>query len=293
MTGMTPAWFTLSGMYVELPPNILRPTIRRAYWTGIRRWACSMKMTAATMTRPITRTMPKVHQPLSWPTAHMVAGKVAMTWVKIMIDMPLPTPRSVMSSPSHMITAVPAVMVMTMTRNVWVLSSCSRGLSQPCEQVARAGQRDDARRLEQRQAEGEVARVLGDLGLTGLALLLEGLQPRDHHDQQLQDDARRDVGHDPEREHGQLQQRATGEQVDQVVDAGVVHVVDARLDVADVDARGGDLRAGPEDHDDHQDEQQLAPQVRSPEGVRERGQHEVPLFLFSQCLEPVESTTAA
>ena len=48
----------------------------------------------------------------------------------------------------------------------------------------------------------------------------------------------------------------------------------------------GDLRAGPEDHDDHQDEQQLAPQVRSPEGVRERGQHEVPLFLFSRCLEP-------
>ena len=90
-----------------------------------------MKMTAATMTRPITRTMAKVHQPLSLPTAHMVAGKVAMTWVKIMIDMPLPTPRSVISSPSHMITAVPAVMVMTMTRKVWVPLSCSRGLSQP------------------------------------------------------------------------------------------------------------------------------------------------------------------
>ena len=54
MTGMMPAWFTLSGMYVELPPNILRPTMRRAYWTGIRRCACSMKMTAAMMTRPIS-----------------------------------------------------------------------------------------------------------------------------------------------------------------------------------------------------------------------------------------------
>ena len=30
-----------------------------------------------------------------------------------MIDMPLPTPRSVISSPSHMMTAVPAVIVMT------------------------------------------------------------------------------------------------------------------------------------------------------------------------------------
>ena len=36
--------------------------------------------------------------------------------VKISTDMPLPTPRSVMSSPSHMITAVPAVIVTTSTR---------------------------------------------------------------------------------------------------------------------------------------------------------------------------------
>ena len=36
-----------------------------------------------------------------------------MTCVKIISDMPLPTPRSVISSPSHMITAVPAVMQMT------------------------------------------------------------------------------------------------------------------------------------------------------------------------------------
>ncbi len=40
-------------------------------------------------------------------------GNTAMTWVKIISDMPLPTPRSVISSPSHMITAVPAVMVIT------------------------------------------------------------------------------------------------------------------------------------------------------------------------------------
>ena len=64
MTGMTPAWLTFSGMYVELPPNILRPTIRRAYCTGIRRCACSMKMTAAMITRPIAITTAKIHQPL-------------------------------------------------------------------------------------------------------------------------------------------------------------------------------------------------------------------------------------
>ena len=38
-----------------------------------------------------------------------------MTLVKIRIDMPLPTPRCVMSSPSHMIMAVPAVSVSTIS----------------------------------------------------------------------------------------------------------------------------------------------------------------------------------
>ena len=47
---------------------------------------------------------------------HKALGKVAAIWVKISTDMPLPTPRSVMSSPSHMMTLVPAVIVMTMTR---------------------------------------------------------------------------------------------------------------------------------------------------------------------------------
>ena len=52
--------------------------------------------------------------------------------------MPLPMPRSVISSPSHMITAVPAVIVTTMTRNVEVPSSYSSGnrvLSQPCSRL--------------------------------------------------------------------------------------------------------------------------------------------------------------
>ena len=132
MTGMTPAWFTLSGMYVELPPNILRPTIRRAYCTGIRRCACSMKMTAAMMSSPITTMTRRPIRPSYSPTDHSEVGKLATTWVKISSDMPLPMPRSVMSSPSHMITAVPAVMVTTMTRKVSVPLSCSSGgLSQP------------------------------------------------------------------------------------------------------------------------------------------------------------------
>ncbi len=113
----------------------MRPTIRRAYWTGIRRWACSMKMTAAMITSPIAITTPKTHQPwLCW-TSHIEAGKVATTWVKISSDMPLPMPCSVISSPSHMITAVPAVIVITMTRKVVVLSLWSRFSSHPCRRL--------------------------------------------------------------------------------------------------------------------------------------------------------------
>ena len=48
---------------------------------------------------------------------------MATTWVKIMIDMPLPMPCSVTSSPSHMITAVPAVIVSTISTATLVVSS--------------------------------------------------------------------------------------------------------------------------------------------------------------------------
>ena len=214
-------------------------------------------------------TMPKVTQPLEVWTLHSAAGKVATTWVKIRIDMPLPMPRSVMSSPSHMMTAVPAVMVMTMTRNVAVPSSCSRsGHSPGAGAVAR--ERHDAGGLQHREAQGQVAGVLGDLRLTGLPLLLQRLEPWDHHDEQLQDDGGRDVRHDPQREDGELEQRTTREEVDQAVEATLLELVDAGLDVGDVDARGGHLRAESEDRDDQQDEEQLAPQVRSPESVGER-----------------------
>ena len=97
----------------------------------MRRWACSMKMTAAIITSPMTMTVMKVPQPLSSFTLHSDCGKVATTWVKIRIDIPLPMPCSVTSSPSHMITAVPAVIVITMTMKVAVLLLCSRSWEQP------------------------------------------------------------------------------------------------------------------------------------------------------------------
>ena len=46
--------------------------------------------------------------------------------MKMSTDMPLPTPRSVISSPSHMMTLVPAVMVRIITMIGKMLVSCTR-----------------------------------------------------------------------------------------------------------------------------------------------------------------------
>ena len=46
MIGMTPAMFTRSGMYVDPPAVMRRPTMRFAYWIGIFRWPSWMKTTA-------------------------------------------------------------------------------------------------------------------------------------------------------------------------------------------------------------------------------------------------------
>ena len=47
MTGMTPAVLMRSGMWVDCPPYIRRPTMRLAYWTGILRCPSCITMTAA------------------------------------------------------------------------------------------------------------------------------------------------------------------------------------------------------------------------------------------------------
>ena len=123
MTGMTPAWLTFSGMYVDVPPYIRRPIIRLAYWTGIRRCACSMKTTKKMTSRTSAITRENLPQPLLILICQPSLGSRAMIEVKIRTDMPLPTPRSVISSPSHMTTPVPAVIVMTSVVSVSQLGS--------------------------------------------------------------------------------------------------------------------------------------------------------------------------
>ena len=148
------------------------------------------------------------------------------------------------------------------------------------EQTSRGCQGDEGRRLQQAEHQGEVTGVLGDLVLAGRALLLEGLQLRDDDGQQLQDDRRRNVGHDAEREDRQLQQGATREQADHRVQTGRgpgTRLADARVDVRHVDVRDGDDGPEPENRQDEEREQDLAAKIRRSKGIGEGGKHPGPL----------------
>ena len=121
MIGMTPPVFTRRGRYVFWPPKTLRPTTRLAYWTGMRRCARSTKTMAATTAAMKTRRKIAVNRLMEprriWSIEFRTAvGRFATMPAKMMSEMPLPTPRSVICSPSHMTNAVPVVRVRTAIR---------------------------------------------------------------------------------------------------------------------------------------------------------------------------------
>src|SRR2546422_3381856 len=108
--GITPPELTRSGKYEDCPPMTRRPTTRLAYCTGMRRCAPStytMKATTA-----IIRTTRKIRaMGVKGPQARVLAfsyksctarGRPTTMPVKMMSDIPLPMPRSLICSPSHM-----------------------------------------------------------------------------------------------------------------------------------------------------------------------------------------------
>ena len=118
ITGMTPAVLTRSGRCVVCPPYMRRPTMRLAYWTGIRRWPRSTNTIAAT-TAAIATSSSSAASRLSsprwiiWKVSSTARGKPTTIPAKMIRLIPLPTPRSVICSPSHMMKAVPVVSVST------------------------------------------------------------------------------------------------------------------------------------------------------------------------------------
>ena len=114
------------------------------------------------------------------------------------------------------------------------------------EQLFAVRQRDDAGGLQQRQRHREVAGVLRHLRLAGLAFLLQLLELRDHHGEQLHDNRGRNVRHDADGEDGKLKQRATGEQSDDGEHRRLVALGDflqAGVNQPVIHARSGDLAA--------------------------------------------------
>ena len=91
-----------------------------------------MKTTATMMPSPISMMTENLNGPPWRRIALPSPGNEAITLVKMMIDMPLPTPRWVMSSPSHMIMAVPAVRVSTIRAMFGgVKVPCGNGSARP------------------------------------------------------------------------------------------------------------------------------------------------------------------
>src|SRR5262249_43996350 len=145
---------------------------------------------------------------------------------------------------------------------------------EPEEPAAALVQREhEAGRLHDRQGDGEVTGPLRDLLLTALAFVLPLLQLRDHDAEQLHDDRRRDVRHDPEEEDRHVRDRAAREQVEEADDAGVLRLVLKVLDRGEVDERDREVGADPVDAHDDQREQDLVAQVGHPEHVPQAGEH--------------------
>jgi hypothetical protein len=130
-----------------------------------------------------------------------------------------------------------------------------------------AEHREKPERLQKRDAERHVPRDLGDLALTRLAFLLPLLDLRDHALEKLHDDRGGDVGHDAQREHGELLKRSAREQT-QKAEGGVVG--NELLDRVQVDARHGNVSAQAVQGDHGQREDDLATQLRNSKRVGDR-----------------------
>ncbi len=108
----------------------------------------------------------------------MAPGRPTTMPVKMISDMPLPTPRSVICSPSHMMKAEPVVSerMVSSTKpkpGLMTMPSCMRCQTDPdAEAIA-----DD------REHDGQVARPLRDLAAAEFAFFLQLFEGRNHHRQ--------------------------------------------------------------------------------------------------------------
>ncbi len=112
MIGITLAAFTFSGMYCLTPPYCLLPTMRLAYCTGILRTPCTSMMAAAvTATRNNNSSNSRINPPGASISRSYSAtsewGRRAMIPIRMINEIPLPIPLSVIRSPSQSTNMLP------------------------------------------------------------------------------------------------------------------------------------------------------------------------------------------
>ena len=106
------------------PASWRRPTTRRAYWMGMRRWARS-KYTITPTTTTMKPTSSRNASGEIWSVRIMSQTRLSAEGMRVTMpakmtsEMPLPIPRSLICSPSHMMNEVPAARVMIVViRNI-------------------------------------------------------------------------------------------------------------------------------------------------------------------------------
>ena len=183
---------------------------------------------------------------------------------KISSDMPLPTPRSVICSPSHMMKTLPVVSV-----NMVISTKPTPGLltkAVPPLIVWRSSviaMPSDCTALSNKS---EVAGPLGDLLAPQFAFLLQLGQRFVHHRHQLQNDGRGNVRHDAEREDRQPAQLAAAEQIDEAEEGAAVLVEELRQQIG-VDTRRWDVSAEAVNRQQPKREQNALAQIGNAEYV--------------------------
>ena len=135
-----------------------------------------------------------------------------------------------------------------------------------------------ADRLDDRQHQRTVTRVLADLTAPGLAFLLQLLQRRTDSGHELHDDRCRNVRHDPQRKDAHPLQCAAGEHVEQAKDGPFVLTEQLGQPVG-VDPRHRDVRANTIDDDRHQQKTQTCPELGQPT-ITQRGESTLLSHLF-------------
>jgi hypothetical protein len=167
----------------------------------------------------------------------------------MIIEMPLPRPRSVICSPSHIRNMVPATSV-----NVAGSTKLARpgAITTPWFWKAMA------------------ARELRELAATGLAFLAQRLPLRHDHRHHLHDDRRGDVRHDAEREDRKPLQRAAREHVEHAQDRALL-VREETGERTRIDARHRDERADAIDDQAADQEEEPLPELDQPRRLAEGG----------------------